>query len=120
MLGVAVVCAETTSGPRWLAGPARLSFLRLRSGRPGRFPTPEEAAGATTSRPSRRPPSHAHRPATSSATRTTVRAELDELLARTGADELMLTTMVHDHADRLRSYELVAGLWAGVPATARA
>ena len=30
------------------------------------------------------------------------------LQQRTGADELMLTTMVHDHADRLRSFELVA------------
>ena len=31
-----------------------------------------------------------------------------DLADRTGADELMLTTMVHSHAERLRSYELVA------------
>ena len=42
----------------------------------------------------------------------TVRAKLDD--ARSSApraDELMVTTMVHDHADRIRSYELVAELY---------
>lgn len=37
-----------------------------------------------------------------------VRRSLEELAARTGVDELMVTTMVHGHEDRLRSYELVA------------
>jgi alkanesulfonate monooxygenase SsuD/methylene tetrahydromethanopterin reductase-like flavin-dependent oxidoreductase (luciferase family) len=37
-----------------------------------------------------------------------VREGLDVLAEKSGADELMLTTMVHDPADRLRSYELVA------------
>ena len=41
----------------------------------------------------------------------TVRSRLDDLAARTGADELMLTTMVHGHADRIRSYEIVAELY---------
>ena len=40
-----------------------------------------------------------------------MQARLDELAARTGADELMITTMVHDHADRIRSYEIVAELY---------
>ncbi len=38
----------------------------------------------------------------------TVTAQLTALLERTGADELMLTTMVYDIAARIRSYELVA------------
>ena len=37
-----------------------------------------------------------------------VRAGLEDLAKRTGADELMVTTMVHGPSDRLRSYELVA------------
>jgi alkanesulfonate monooxygenase SsuD/methylene tetrahydromethanopterin reductase-like flavin-dependent oxidoreductase (luciferase family) len=37
-----------------------------------------------------------------------VRRGLEELAVRTGADELMVTTMVHGHEDRLRSFELVA------------
>jgi len=29
----------------------------------------------------------------------------------TGADELVITSMTHDHKDRVRSYELLAGAW---------
>ena len=38
----------------------------------------------------------------------TVADQLEVLAAATGADELMLTTITHDHADRVRSYELIA------------
>jgi alkanesulfonate monooxygenase SsuD/methylene tetrahydromethanopterin reductase-like flavin-dependent oxidoreductase (luciferase family) len=37
---------------------------------------------------------------------------LDVLARATGADELVLTTITHDHADRVRSYELLAQEWA--------
>jgi hypothetical protein len=40
-----------------------------------------------------------------------VRARLEERVARTGADELILTSQNHDHRARLRSYEIVDGLW---------
>jgi alkanesulfonate monooxygenase SsuD/methylene tetrahydromethanopterin reductase-like flavin-dependent oxidoreductase (luciferase family) len=46
----------------------------------------------------------------------TVRQGLAGLLTSTAADELMLTTMVFDPADRLRSFELVADL-ARTPST---
>jgi hypothetical protein len=36
-----------------------------------------------------------------------VRARLDALVERTGADEVMLSSMIYDPAERLRSYELV-------------
>jgi len=39
-----------------------------------------------------------------------VRRGLADLLKATAADELMLTTMVFDPADRLRSFELVTAL----------
>ena len=39
----------------------------------------------------------------------TVAAQIRALAASTGADEIMVTTMIHDHAARLRSYELLAG-----------
>ena len=38
----------------------------------------------------------------------TVRARLEKLAAETQADELMVSTVVHDHAARRRSYELLA------------
>ncbi|HBW20411.1 MAG TPA: alkanal monooxygenase, partial [Actinobacteria bacterium] len=43
----------------------------------------------------------------------TVQRELSGLLERTGADELMLTALVYDIEDRIRSYELIAEKAAG-------
>ena len=42
----------------------------------------------------------------------TVADQLEVLAAATGADELLLTTITHDHADRVRSYELIAAEWS--------
>jgi len=38
----------------------------------------------------------------------TVRQKLEDFLVRTGADELMINSDFYHHADRLRSYEIVA------------
>jgi luciferase family oxidoreductase group 1 len=108
MLGVAVVCAETEERAQWLAGPSRLAFLRLRSGRPGPYPRPEEAADYRFT-PSERDLVKGWTSTQVVGTPSTVRARLEELVARTGANELMVTTMVHGHADRLESYRLLAG-----------
>lgn len=40
-----------------------------------------------------------------------VAAHLSQLQEATGADELLITTITHDHADRVRSYELLAEEW---------
>jgi alkanesulfonate monooxygenase SsuD/methylene tetrahydromethanopterin reductase-like flavin-dependent oxidoreductase (luciferase family) len=42
---------------------------------------------------------------------STVAAQLRRLQEATGADELVITTITHDHADRVRSYELLAAEW---------
>ena len=41
----------------------------------------------------------------------TVADKLEQLRDATGADELAITTITHDHADRVRSYELLAREW---------
>jgi alkanesulfonate monooxygenase SsuD/methylene tetrahydromethanopterin reductase-like flavin-dependent oxidoreductase (luciferase family) len=38
--------------------------------------------------------------------------QLERLRDATGADELIVTTITHDHADRVRSYQLLADEWA--------
>jgi luciferase family oxidoreductase group 1 len=108
MVGVAVVCAENDEWARWLHGPAGLSFLRLRTGRPSTLPSPEEAAAYPFS-PSERAFVDGWTATHVVGSPATVRDGLRALQADNGADELMLTTMVFDHADRLRSYELLAG-----------
>ncbi|WP_242605678.1 LLM class flavin-dependent oxidoreductase [Frankia sp. Cppng1_Ct_nod] len=107
MVAAAVVCADTDEAAQWLAGPIRLSMLRLRQGLPGVFPTPEEADA--------HPWTPAERAAADNATSShvvgspdTVRAGLDALIDATDADEIMITTNVHPHADRLRSLEMIA------------
>ncbi|HEY0105255.1 MAG TPA: hypothetical protein VGB91_04165, partial [Rhizomicrobium sp.] len=41
----------------------------------------------------------------------TVRAGIEALVAETKADELMIVSDVYDHAERLRSFELIAEAW---------
>jgi alkanesulfonate monooxygenase SsuD/methylene tetrahydromethanopterin reductase-like flavin-dependent oxidoreductase (luciferase family) len=43
----------------------------------------------------------------------TVVAKLEALQSATDADELLITTVTHDHADRVRSYQILAQAWAG-------
>ncbi len=40
-----------------------------------------------------------------------VRARIEELAEHTAADEIMVTTNVYEHAERLRSYERLAGVF---------
>ena len=37
--------------------------------------------------------------------------KLEQLIDATDADELLITTITHDHADRVRSYQLLANEW---------
>ncbi len=48
----------------------------------------------------------------------TVRKGLEYLIDRTGADELVLTAQIFDHAARRRSFEIVAQAWGLTPAAA--
>jgi luciferase family oxidoreductase group 1 len=107
MVAVAAICAEDDERARWLSGPARLSMARLRAGMPTRFPTPEEAAAHEFSEAEEASVKSLSGSAVIGSPET-ARRRLDELKERTNADELMITTMVHDHADRIRSYELLA------------
>jgi luciferase family oxidoreductase group 1 len=107
LVAAAVVCAETDEQARWLAQPGALSFLRLRQGHPGLLPTPREAADYPYSEAERAFIAQRQKNQIIGSPASVVRG-LQELLDQTYADELMLTTVVHDHADRVRSYELVA------------
>ncbi len=107
MVGVQVVCADTDAEAARLAAPSALSFLKLRQGRPGQLPTPDEAATYPYTDMEREAIRQRQADQVMGSPET-VRRGLLELAERTGAGELMLTTVVYDHADRLRSYELVA------------
>jgi luciferase family oxidoreductase group 1 len=106
-VAVNTVCADTDERARYLAGPASLAFLKLRQGRPEPLVPPEEAAAYPYTDVER---AFAEDRFADQAVGSpeTVGRRLTDLLSRTGANELMLTTMVYDLADRTRSFELVA------------
>ena len=108
MVAVQVVCAPTDEEATHLAAPSALSFLRLRQGHPGQLPTPDEAANYPYN-PLEREMIRQRQADQIMGSPETVRQGLQELQERTQADELMLTSVVYDHADRVRSYELAIG-----------
>ncbi|MCH0563748.1 MULTISPECIES: LLM class flavin-dependent oxidoreductase [unclassified Streptomyces] len=114
LIGVAALAADDEREARRQVRAGALSMLRLRMGRPGLVPTPEEAAAHEFS------PREEEFVASWSSnvvhgTADEVRAGLDDLHKRTGADELMLTSNAHGGDVRLRSYQLVADAY-GLPA----
>lgn len=109
MLGVNVIAADTDEEARRLFTSLQQAFVNLRSGRPGPLPPPvddleqrltpmdqlglaEMLSFSVVGSPE------------------AVRRGLADVVARTGADELMIAAQVHDHAARLRSYEITASV----------
>jgi luciferase family oxidoreductase group 1 len=109
MVAVNAICADTDERAETLAKPGQLSFLRLRQGRPIALPSVEDAAAYEFSNAESEFVAQ-RRVGQALGSPTTVRAQLHDLLERTGADELMVTNQVYDIKDRLRSYELIAEL----------
>jgi luciferase family oxidoreductase group 1 len=112
MVAVNAICADTDERAESLSWPSALSFIRLRSGRPGPLPSPEEAAAYPYNELERQFALE-RREGQAMGSPETVGRQLEELLGRTGADELMLTTLVYDIEDRVRSFELIAEKVAG-------
>jgi luciferase family oxidoreductase group 1 len=102
-----ILAADTAEEAEHLAGPARLAVMALRTGRPVTLLTPDEAAvhpdlPIALQMPSNRIVGDAAQ----------VVVELRDLAERTGADELMLSTMAHGLDERRRTLELVRAAWA--------
>ena len=111
MLGVNVVAAETDDEAQFLASSGRESWASLRAGRPVTLPPP--------SREWAHDPFEAADPLQRTrvsfiGSAATVHRQMDEFVARTGADELIVTSHIHDHDARVRSYEIAAALMPAV------
>ena len=111
ILALAVFCADTQEAADRMASSMKLTFAQLRTGKPGRMPSPDEVdAHAWT--PAERsvvdfvdrlqivgPPEHC-------------RARILEVAERTKADEVMIASHAWDPQARVRSYELLAQAFA--------
>jgi luciferase family oxidoreductase group 1 len=111
MLGVSVVAADTDAEARRLATSLQQQFLALQRGRPVQLQPPVEDMDALWSEWERSAVERTLRHAIVGSP-DTVQRGLDAFVARTNADELMITSHIHDHEARLRSYEIVAELAA--------
>jgi alkanesulfonate monooxygenase SsuD/methylene tetrahydromethanopterin reductase-like flavin-dependent oxidoreductase (luciferase family) len=107
MLGVNVVAAETDAEARFLFSSVQQSFINSRSGRPGKLPPPVADMDARIDARARMMLDHALSCAVVGGP-ATVRDGLAAFAARTGADELMVTAQIWDHAARKRSFTIVA------------
>lgn len=107
MLGLNVFAAPTDAEARLLFTSLQQAFVNLRSGRPGRLPAPVENYERDLDPMARTMLSQALSCAVVGSPET-VRQGVDAFLSRTGADELMVTAQMYDHAARVRSFEILA------------
>lgn len=107
ILAVSVICAETNEHAEELASSMQLAWVRMRSGNPGPLPSPEEAMDYSYS-PAERRLADTYRSMQVIGDPQAVRGRIAELAQHTAADEVMVTTNVYDHDERLSSYERLA------------
>ena len=107
MLGVNAVAADTDEEARLLFTSIQQAFVNLRTGRPGRLPPPL-AGYAETLDPAYRAILDDVLSQAIVGGPQTVKAGLEAFAERHGADELILTSQIFDHAKRVRSFEIAA------------
>lgn len=107
VLGLAAVCAETEEEADYLAATMDLAWLRIRRGEFLPLPSPETALAYPYSAQEREV-LREYRSRTLVGTPAQLRAGIEQRVRDSGADEVMITSNLHDHAARLRSYELLA------------
>jgi len=107
MVGVTAVAADTDTEARRLFTSVQQAFLNLFRGTPGLLRPAVESMDDLWS-PVERLQTERMTAVSAVGSPETVRRRLAAIVDATGADELILTATVFDHAARVRSYELVA------------
>ena len=119
MLAINVFAAETDAQGARLRSSMQLAFANLRTGRPGKLPAPVDDIDAVLDPATRRMVDHALH-ITAAGSPASVERRLAELIAAHRPDEVILTGQIHDHAARLRSFEIAADAMRAVNAAAAA
>jgi alkanesulfonate monooxygenase SsuD/methylene tetrahydromethanopterin reductase-like flavin-dependent oxidoreductase (luciferase family) len=111
MLGFNVFAADSDEEAHFRATSMQQAFVNLRSGRPSRL-QPPRAGYLEQLGPAERALLDSVLSCSAIGAPATVTAQLQAFVARTGADELMITSQIFDHTARLRSYQIAAEVWA--------
>jgi len=112
MVALGVICAETEAEAERLASSARLLFRRIRQGNTAQIAAPADAIPELAQIPdavfAQWFPEGGEWPRYVVGTPVSVRRKLSAMAEALGIDEIMVVTIVYDHAARVRSYELLA------------
>ncbi|WP_182086044.1 LLM class flavin-dependent oxidoreductase [Aureimonas sp. ME7] len=107
MLAINAFVADTDAQGRRLQSSMQQAFARLRSGHPGPLPRPVDDIDAVLDAGARAMVDEALRVSVVGSP-ATVREGLRALVSRYRPDEVILTGQIHDHAARVRSFQLAA------------
>jgi luciferase family oxidoreductase group 1 len=105
-VGVWVICAETDEEAQRLAASGRMTFTLLRRGQLIAVPPPEEAVEFLAADDRSGQPRSQRRAIVGAP--ATVRAELEDVVAKYKAEEAIVLSITYAHEARRRSYELLA------------
>jgi luciferase family oxidoreductase group 1 len=107
IIAVSVICGESDEHARELASSMQLAWVRMRSGKPSPLPSPEEAMAYQYNSVERHL-AESYLSMQIMGDVETVREKVEQIAEQNGVDEIMVTTNVYDHHERLRSYERLA------------
>jgi luciferase family oxidoreductase group 1 len=110
MLGLNVVVAETDAEARHLFTSLQQAFVNLRTGRPGPLPPPVADIAPFLADPRIEAMLKSVLAVAQVGSAATVKAGLEDFIARHQPDELMVAAQIYDHDARKRSYEILSAL----------
>jgi luciferase family oxidoreductase group 1 len=109
MVGINVVAADTDEEAAWHFTSIQQRFLGMQRGRRGPLPRPVDPAELEAQwSPQEKAGVQRMLAATAVGSAASVRLQVEAIRQRTEADEFIVAGAIHDHAARLRSYELLA------------
>lgn len=110
MIGANVIAADTVAEAEYLATSHQLSFLHLIRGRPAQLPPPVKHIDMLWE-PHEAASVKSQLACTVVGDAPAVKAGLEALLEKTGAQEVIINSAIYDHTARLKSYEITAKAW---------
>ena len=112
MLAAGVCAGETDAEAEYLRSSQILAFARLRSGRAGKLPLPQHDLSEIPA--AMRAEVERALSCAAVGAPATLRGQLAALIQTHQPDEILLTGMIHDHAARLRSFQIAAEVMRGL------
>ncbi|MGB7316973.1 MAG: LLM class flavin-dependent oxidoreductase [Planktotalea sp.] len=109
MMAAGVCVAPSEEEAQFLRSSQILAFARLRTGKPGPLPLPTHDLATLVPAPVMQQVNHALSCSATGAPDSVYRG-FETLISRYNPDEIMVTGMIHDHAARVRSFELASNV----------